>query len=88
MHIKRYEMTVRQDEEGRFYYTDAQPDPEGYWIRYEDMIDYIKWLDSIKEQNCVDAVLAKCREVEQATGIDWMTYEPPTLKNEGSPGAL
>ena len=90
MHIKRYELIVRQDDEHRFYYCDAQEHKDGYWVRYEDVIDYIKWLEAQRDKNCVDEVLSKCQQVEQATGIDWMTYEPPkpSTSDEGYPGAL
>jgi hypothetical protein len=91
MHIKRYELKVRMDEEARFYYSDAQEHKDGYWVRYEDVIDYIKWLDLQRDKNCVDEILAKCQQIEHTTGIDWMNYEltpPSTTDAKGSTSAL
>ena len=91
MKIKRYEMTVRQDDEGRFFYTDAQAHFDGYWIRYEDMIDYIAYLDAQRSNNCVDEVLKICQQAEQQTGIDWINnyernvYEQQQQANHDGP---
>ena len=90
MQIKRYELMARQDEEHRFFYADAQEHKHGYWVRWDDVCEYIKSLDDQKGKNCVDAILARCQQAEQNAGIDWMNHNgtQSSTNDEGSPSAL